>query len=213
MAQRGGRANARRRGRPSAAVQIRRLRNDMQGHHVTPSLDPHSFVQLPWNNWTFERTYEANANPATQDITVIDIIDQLVARVGLTSATNCRIKIASCRAWVTAKGLVYPDLAAEFYEIAGQQSETINRFPRYIGRDKGTLNRPARVGYNFPTVDRKEILGSDQGTLLLAKITDNSGVGSTITIRFQILWQSGPTPFWQEKTTPASETLEGFQVA
>jgi hypothetical protein len=212
MTQRGGRGGARRRGRPSAAAQIRQLRNDLQGHHVTPSIDPHTFVQLPWNHWTFERTLEAVENPGIASISVISIIDQLVARVGLSNATNVRIKVLSSRSWVTAKGLVYPDLAAEFYEIAGQQSGTISNYPRYIGRDKGTLNRPARVGYNYPAVDRKEILGSDQGTLLLAKFTDNAGVGSTITIRFQILWQSGPATFWQD-LSPATETMEGFQVA
>lgn len=179
---------------PPAAAQITALRHDLMGHKKTPSMDPSTFVQLPWNNWTFERTYEVPDTPAVpQTYKVNDIINQIAVRVGLTSVENCRIKVQSISSWSTATGLGYPDVAAEFYELSGQQIGSI-QYPRSMQRDKGTLNRPARVGYVYPLADRKEIFGSPEGLLELAKFTraDNCA----LTTRIQVLWQSGVTTTW-----------------
>lgn len=179
---------------PSASTQISTLRKEIMGHKRMPSMDPSTFVQLPWNNWTFERTIGAADAAVDLEYKVNDVINQIAVRVGLTSVENCRIKVQSCSAWITAEGVpAVPDLTAEFFELSGQQIGQI-QYPRSLQRDKGTLNKPAKAGFMYPLADRKEIFGSPEGLLKLA--TFSKAANCSLTVRISVLWQSGAAQTW-----------------
>jgi len=176
---------------PSMRSQMRRLRHDIQGHEIVPPADPTSFVELPWNSWTFERTATSAVADQGDSITVADILAQLKARVGLSSTAVTRIKVQSARMWCTSagQGFPHPDMRSSYYEINGQtQSATV----RKLLRDIGTLNVPAKTGYQYPIDDRKEILTSaDSAVLVCGGVVVE--INSRLTIRIQLLWQStGP---------------------
>lgn len=180
--------------RPVTRTELRALRRDLTGHKTVPPPIPTTFVQLPWNNWTFERASASQASGSFTEITVQDVIDQIVNRIGIKDTdpkAQVRIKVQSAQAYVTADGLTYPDVETEFYELAGQTTGVV-QYPRSIQRDKGTLNMPARTGFTYSLADRREILGAPEGTLKVLKATDSSGQGSTVTVRVHVLWCSTP---------------------
>ena len=188
------RVNARGRGQAGRARQdpmerrMRQLERRLTGHKTVPATNPPAFVQLPWFSWTFERTDITTSDLQGFNITVTDILNQLRARVGLDQNADVRIRIQSAQIWVTASGLVLPDLEATFYDIASQTT-AVNQQPRSVQRDKGTLNMPARCGYNHPSVDKREIVDTTQGGLIVSNGVATT-TGSNITFRVQILWQS-----------------------
>lgn len=191
MSSRGGRGGRRPRAeQPRAMRAIKQLSNSISGHKVTPSMNPTAFVQRPWNSWTFERAVTTEAELATTSITAADIVTQLRGFNGIAAEADVLIKVQSSSVWCTASSLIYPDLEVAFYEISGESSTSLQQ-ERSLQRDKGTLNVPARCGYQFPLADRKEILGSNQGALdiLTARVTD---IGSKLTMRVHVLWQSRP---------------------
>jgi len=190
----GNRQNNRGRARGRQApmrAQVRRLKHDIMGHEIKPPQDPTSFVELPWNSWTYERTDTTASADSGDNVTVKNIIDQLRARVGLSSTAVVRIKVQSARIWCTAVGptFAHPDMRGIFYEVNGQGTSATARSTQ---RDIGTLNAPARVGYQYPIDDRKEVLTSvDDATLIAGYVV--VGSGSEVSSRVQILWQStGP---------------------
>lgn len=186
---RNGRTIARgRRAAPNAVAMVRRLEHRVSGHRIVPSPHPTTFVERPWNSWTFERTSVTAASSEASTITVGDIITQIRNRCAIAEAGNqILIKVQSAAAWVTAATLVYPDLEAVFYELSS--ASTSDQAVRSQQRDKGTLNMPAKAGYVYPMSDQKEILGpEDANTFIFSAIADNSG--STITARVRLLWQS-----------------------
>merc|ERR1712113_164672 len=114
MVGRGGnrRAPMRPAARPVSRAEFRALRRDLTGHKTVPPPIPTTFVQVPWNNWTFERSSESTAEGSFTEITVQDLIDQIVNRVGIRDTdpiSQVRVKIQSAQAYVTADGLTYPD--------------------------------------------------------------------------------------------------------
>jgi hypothetical protein len=121
-------------------------------------------------------------------IRVSDIIAQIRSKCAIAESGNqILIKVQSAAAWVTAAGLLYPDLQAVFYELSS--ASTSDQSIRSQQRDKGTLNLPAKAGYVFPISDTKEILaGDDANTTIISAIADSPG--SIITVRVSILWQS-----------------------
>lgn len=174
-----------------ALAQIRRLKHDIMGHEIVPPQDPTSFVELPWNSWTYERTDRTTSDDSGDNVSVQNIIDQLRSRVGLSSTAVVRIKIQSARIWCTSVGpsFPHPDLRGIFYEVNGQSGSATARSTQ---RDVGTLNAPARVGYQYPIDDRKEVLTfTDAATQISGYVA--VGSGSEVTSRVQVLWQStGP---------------------
>jgi hypothetical protein len=121
-------------------------------------------------------------------IRVSDVISQIRSKCAIAESGNqILIKVQSAMCWVTAAGLIYPDLQAVFYELSS--ASTSSQSIRSQQRDKGTLNLPARAGYVFPMSDSKEILAGDDGnTTIVSGIADTPG--SIITARVSILWQS-----------------------
>jgi len=181
----GGRAN-----NATLAVnqRFRQLERRLTGHKTVPATNPTAFVQLPWNSWTFERLETTTANLQGINITVSDILAQIRSRVLLDANADIRIKVQSAQIWCTASTLVYPDLEATFYELVGESTST-NQYPRSTQRDKGTLNMPARCGYNYPSADKREVLGAPESGLIVSTgvATDT---GSNLTFRVHVLWQS-----------------------
>lgn len=187
------RGRGRARGRANNATmavnqRFRELERRLTGHKTVPALNPPAFVQLPWNSWTFERLDNTTSDLQGFNITVADVITQIRARLLLADGADIRIKVQSAQIWCTASNLVYPDLEATFYELVGETTST-TQYPRSTQRDKGTLNMPARCGYTYPSADKREVLGSPQGSLIISNgIATESG--SNITFRVQVLWQA-----------------------
>merc|ERR1712006_23258 len=104
------------------------------------------------------------------------------SRVLLDANADIRIKVQSAQIWCTASTLVYPDLEATFYELVGESTST-NQYPR------STQNMPARCGYNYPSADKREVLGAPESGLIVSTgvATDT---GSNLTFRVHVLWQS-----------------------
>jgi hypothetical protein len=168
---------------------VRALERRLSGFKFNPPLNPSSFVERPWNTWTFERTGVTSTGAEAVLITIGDLIAQLRAKCAIAEAgNNILVKVQSAMAWVTAAGLVYPDCQAVFYELSTQST---TQQIRSAQRDKGTLNAPARCGYHYPMADTKEIYGTDEAAVLVFTAVADSP-GSIITSRVNILWQSSP---------------------
>jgi len=191
------------------ALRMRNMERRMMGHKTTPAMNPTAFVELPWNSYTFERTNLTTDASPTTTITVLDILTQLVNRVGLSTSPDAvvRIKIRSAQVWCTVAGtLVHPDLKVEFFELAGEAT-TGSQQPRSTQRDLGTLNMPAKVGYRFPLADNKEILAASDAALKVMT-SQVAETGSELTSRIQILWQSTPTVTRGGNTIPTGEQTD-----
>jgi len=163
------------------------------GHSVVPSLDPHAYVQRPWNSWTFQRTEFTTADFETVDITVQDVVDQIRSRCNINAtgasgeANQIQVRIQAGYFWVTAASLIQPDLEAQFYELS--PVVPISQNVRSTQRDVGTLNMPAKVGYSFPSTDSKEVLGTNDGNSKIMSCTAAAN-GSRVTSRIILLWKS-----------------------
>lgn len=176
----------------SRAMQaVRNLERRMTGHRTVPANNPPAFVERPWNSWTFERLETTTTQLQGISITVNDIITQIRSKCAIAAENNqILIKIQSAQIWCTASTLIVPDISVTFYELSGETIST-EQNQRSTQRDKGTLNMPAKCGYVFPTTDRKDILGTARAGLLVCNAI-GTDVGSNITFRVQVLWQSSP---------------------
>jgi len=173
---------------------LTRLRHELTGHKIVPSNNPTTFIQLPWNNWTFERESAVTAEGSFDEITVQDILDQIVNRIGIKDTDPKplpRIKVQYAAAWLTAAGLIYPDMETSFYELAGQDLTSV-QYPRSTQRDKGTLNMPAKTAFEYSLADKREILGAEQGALKVIKATSLAGEGAKLTVRVRVVWNCTP---------------------
>lgn len=162
------------------------MNDRMMGHRYVPAVDPPTFVQRPWNSWTYEKTETTTGEFEGVGITVADITGQIQGRNGLTVDNKIVIKIVDAAIWCTAASLIQPDLEAKFYEL---NEKTVSpQQPRSIQRDLGTLNRPAKCGYVWPVADSKEIIYSAENALLVMVGTPVD-IGSKVTLRVHVLWQ------------------------
>lgn len=178
-------------GQPAALTAVRNLERKITGHKTVPANNPPAFVQRPWNSWTFERAEVTTETFQGFNITVGDIIDQIRGKCAIAAEGNqILIKVQASQIWCTASNLTYPDLDAAFFELAGE-SASIDQKERSTQRDKGTLNMPSKVGYVYPTADRKDILGINQRGLIVCNGIATA-IGSNLTFRVQVLWQSSP---------------------
>jgi hypothetical protein len=186
------RGRQRKPGVPSAKRQVNRLRNEMMGHKFTPAIDPPGFNERPWNDWTFSRTDSTAGQFQVDTLTVGDIITQIRGRcninaVGPNSLDNyIQLRILRASVWCTvAETLLQPDLAVSFFELSGD-----NKVVRKQLRDLGTLNRPAKVGYQYPVTDSQDVLDNDNAANIVLQSTATS-TGSVNTYRIKVLWRSG----------------------
>jgi len=186
-----GRGRGRGNNQTRAVQAVRNLERRLTGHKTVPANNPPSFVERPWNSWTFERLDTTGSDLQFINIFVSDIISQIRSKCAIDTSTGIiNIKVQSAQVWCTASTLIVPDISVNFYEIAGETSSSAQN-ARSTQRDKGTLNMPAKCGYVYPSTDRKDILGSAQsGNLIVQAAATQSG--SNVTFRVQVLWQSKP---------------------
>eukprot|EP01084_Bolivina_argentea_P112399 200458_1 len=175
-----------RRGTPAASRQeLQNLRNQTFGIKYVPKPDPPTFVEKPWNSWTFNRTYVTSAGSESVPITVADVITQISTKLSV-SADRLVVKIQRAAVWCTAAStLLLPDISVSFYEVS--EKTVAPQMARSEQRDLGTLNRPAKCGYIYPMADQKEIIYKAEDQLLvLNAVADTSG--SLVTCRVHVLW-------------------------
>jgi hypothetical protein len=168
-------------------AQFNGLKRQICGGKTVPTPIPPTFVQRPWNSWTYERAAKSTVADQPNLTTINDILTQLKAKFGLSSdVSNIVVKVQSASVWCTVGGtLVLPDLDCSFFEL----SDTLaTQAVRSQQRDKGTLNMPARAGYTFPMVDQKEVITEAEAGLIVVNAVPSS-VGSDVTTRVHILWQ------------------------
>lgn len=176
---------------PSRAMQaVRNLERRMTWHRTVPANNPPSFVERPWNSWTFERLDTTTTDLQLLIILVSDIVLQIRGKCSIAETANILIKVQSSQIWCTASTLIVPDISVNFYELSGESSSSVQN-SRSSQRDKGTLNMPAKTGYVYPSADRKDILGTPQANLTVCDATPSAN-GSNVTFRIQVLWQSTP---------------------
>jgi len=169
-------------------VNAEHRRND--GAKLVPRLTPPQYVSLPWNSYTYSSTWATSDTSLNSiDITVGSIRQSIIAKMGLAGAPGrVLLKIQSAQCWqvATGSGLSEPNLRVWFYEI-DPDAPTYNF--RSEQADHGTLNRPARCGYQYPLRDSKQVMSGSNDThvLLRAKTVANENMGN-ITIRVKVLW-------------------------
>jgi len=191
--------SGRRRGRnraprpvPTSVSLARRLasqENRMMGTRTRPPQIPRTFIQYPWNSWTYESVFTTTSQIDKFSVTIQELMSDLTGKLGLDSTTGLRLKIQSSQVWCTASSLVYPSLSADFYEINGNTANAAS--VRSTQVDKGTLNVPARAGYLFPVSDTKDVL-NDGDTSLNVVAAKADVTGSVLTFRVHFLWQLRP---------------------
>merc|ERR1711915_908244 len=159
--------------------------HSMRGVKYLPALVPPTFVEKPWNSWTFNRTDFTSSALESVPVTVADVITQISGKLSV-SADRLVIKIQRAAVWCTvAATLLQPDLAVSFYEVSEKQ--VIPQMARSEQRDQGTLNRPARCGYIYPMADQKEIIYKlEDALLIMNSVATNTG--SYVTSRVHVLW-------------------------
>ena len=178
--------------RPNIRRELNAFKREMLGHTVVPAANPPSYVQRPWNSWTFQRTDVTTEKFEAVRINVSDIIGQIRGRNNINPvgegdiANNISIRVQSSAVWVTASSLILPDAEVQFYELNPNDA---NQQIRYTQRDVGTLNMPAKVGYKYPLTDSKQVLDTNNNSMGVVSATAQE-VGSQITHRIQVLWRS-----------------------
>lgn len=181
MSKRGGRQSDGTR----ALRMLRQSEKANKGFKMTPPDLPSTFVSAPWNSWTFERTYLSTSDNQVFPLTIELLITQIATDLSLSSIERVRIKIQSGQIWVTTgPTLVQPSFEAKFFELSQSDAQI-----RSLQRDVGNWNKPAKAGYVYPTVDKQEIYGINDAArdVLTATV---SNLGSTVTLRVQLLWKS-----------------------
>jgi len=189
---RGAKGNsARRNGAVARLTQkLNQLKVQTNGTKFTPAHNPPGYTEIPWNHWTFQRTYQ-DANEL--EITVGDIITQIRNRLnispdGITETGNIiKIRILDVQAWCTAKiqSQAIPVMKMRVFELNPGDILTA----RITESDVGTLSTPAKLGYKFPVNDSKQILSDADAAIKVAKLYIEAD-GLITTQRCHVLWKS-----------------------
>lgn len=186
------RGGKRRQQRPNIRAELNAFKREMVGHTIVPASNPQSYVQRPWNSWTFQRTDITTVKFEAVTITVADIIGQIRGRCNINPVgegdigNNISIRVLSSSVWVTASSLILPDVEVQFYEL--NPNDAFAQV-RYTQRDVGTLNMPAKVGYKYPLTDTKQVLDSNNDAVNVVSASA-AAAASDVTHRIQVLWRS-----------------------
>lgn len=187
------RGRSRRQGQQQASNKLQReltsLKHAVNGVKTRPPADPRSFIAIPWNSFTYEKSIVTTSDDQVYITTVDNVLSQLLIRVGLSSATTLGMKVKSAQCWATCAGSSFalPTVVAEFHELANPQAANTVRSTQ---RDRGTLNRPASAGYVYPIADSREILDSrGSGSVKILTVTGGD-TGTYLTARIQFLWRA-----------------------
>lgn len=187
------RNNNRRIARQSPRNMIRAAQHRDAGKKLVPALRPPQIVRLPWNSYTFSATYATSSTVSSITITVGNIREQIISRMGFTGFSGkISLKVNSAYAWNTAIGgtLTQPSMEGLFWELSTDSGGSYSvRSEQY---DHGTLNIPARVGYLYPLSDRKEVHTTTNDAHVVARFVvpiSTNGSGN-VTVRINVLWNS-----------------------
>lgn len=183
----------------NSVPQFEAFKRGITGHEYTPAPDPTTIVDRPFNHLTLEFTnYNEQGFPVskTVDVTVQDAIQAIQQKVDLAT-TGVRFKVVKATAYVTSCGPAFLKPTAEFsvYELRQASSATA----RCTMLDSGDLNTPAKAGYHWPLVDKKEILTSADNATKIATLVgpeQTTGTGSSavrthagMLLRLYVLWK------------------------
>lgn len=160
--------------------------------HVSDTPSP--FVQKPWNYWVFEVTNPVGVPaPGRLDISTNKVITQIRKKVDIRDGVNIRIKVLRTEGWaMCGTELVLPRLQAQFFDLSPSRAAA-QGFARNNQASVGNWSEPAKCGYDYPEVDRRQILSSTTGTANDIVICSYTGieVGTQVTARVYCVWQSG----------------------
>jgi hypothetical protein len=165
----------------------------MMGHKMRLADNPPTITERPWNSLTFQSIRVTTQDNEEINVTIGGIVDYVRSKLGIAETNNrLLIKVKTAAIWCTAANLTYPDVECMFYELSGE-AQAADQGARSTQRDQGTLNKPAKCGYQYPTTDSKDILGANTDQLSLVVMKGKaSEQGSHLVFRAQILWQSSP---------------------
>lgn len=170
-------------------VAITRLEHRMNGHRVVPSNDPPTFVQRPWNSYTFNRSAAATQDGDFVNVEVDDLFTQIISNCGLDTTATLEIKVLRGYVWCATNGPTFtsPVLVAQFYE--GSVSSAGTTAVRSDQRDVGTLSRPAKAGYVWPINEQRNVFikGGTSVPIIGATALE---AGCLITVRVHLLWRA-----------------------
>lgn len=173
--------------------EIASINRRMTGHRLVPRGDPPAFVQRPWNQWTFERSNDAE-EAAEDTISTGDVIGQIVANCGLDTTAQVEIKCLNAYSWysinVDGGSASRPILDTEYYE--GSISSSGVSAVRLDARDVGTLTGFARTGYEWPINEQRNIFVKGATDTPLVRNLCVTGPGQ-LTVRIHVLWRSRNT--------------------
>lgn len=168
--------------RNNMQLQLAALRTQVKGRVVVPPFDPPQIVDIPWNTLTC-----SFAGASTQTVVKVsdlefNITDQLLL-FGSVSGTAWRASIEyrlqEVRVWATNQNV---SLDVTIYDPTNADSGTFTSL-----RDRGTITRPARVGYIFPAIMSQNTLrGSTEGARNIISANVEAGVPR---FYFRCLWR------------------------
>lgn len=170
-----------------------RLRRDVMGKSLSLPADPPRFTQMPWNNIVLSDNVKFNQTVNTKNYTASDIAGIFTAQTG---DANKKDKLS------------FRLMRVEVWELSGKKV-TLECYDLTIGlgandflaqlEDIPGRNHWARVGFQYPLSQSLVVFsGNDTETL----VTVTADVGSTLCVRFKVLWK------WRYSTLPNRRQTE-----
>jgi len=160
----------------------------MNGRPFTPPNDPPPYPTRSWVPLTYEAQHFCNGDSTGTSIAAGALMDEVKARYAIAETGQVAIRIHNAQVWAMSSGPDFPKpgLEADFYELASQGSSAI---ARRRTRDDGTLQRPAVAGFEYPSVDQKEICTDAEKSKLVVAATGTKK-GTTLVIRVFLTFYS-----------------------
>lgn len=181
---------------------LTQVRNNLKGQHLTLSPDPPSFTQIPWHPIVLSDNVSFIATVNTKNYTATSIANIFKAQTGCKQPNEeLSFRLVRVSVWelsgkkITLEvldltiGLGANDFLAQLEDIPGR-------------------NQWARVGYLYPTSQNLVIFSGNDTETLVTVTADN---GSTICVRFHVLWRFrfGTLP---NRTTPIPSVQQRLSV-
>lgn len=172
-----------------AQARITNLNHQLRGTKFTPAPQPRAYTAVPWNTLTLEfEQLVTDDTTAALELTVADVSTAIQAIAGSIP----KFKVVKYEAWVTATGLSYPSLKAQFFDVVEQVPGSLE--PRSQQSDRGTLNMPAKVGFIPPMTDQKRVFQAE--SIRFANFsTGGADSGMTFLVRVHVLWKYNAASF------------------
>lgn len=172
-----------------AQARLTNLNHQLRGTRFTPAPQPRAYTAVPWNSLTLEFE-QAVEDDQTDELELT--VSTLSTKIQTITGSIPKFKVVKYEAWVTATGLSYPSLKAQFFDVVEQVQGTEE--PRSQQSDRGTLNMPAKVGYIPPMTDQKRVFQAE--SVRFANFaTGGAQTGMTFLVRVHVLWKYNAASF------------------